>query len=100
MEIPRDGIGEAGKIVNLSAATEVVGESVVEPVRSGVAVSVAPGALLADSVVVQRVLSGQVVSFTGTLASMTHKAALELVERAGGRGVQGAESGDDTAGDW
>lgn len=61
MEIPRDGIGEAGKIVNLSAATEVV---------------------------VQRVLSGQVVSFTGTLASMTHKAALELVERAGGRGVQ------------
>ena len=66
MEIPRDGIGEAGKIVNLSAATEVV---------------------------VQRVLSGQVVSFTGTLASMTHKAALELVERAGGRGVQALSQG-------
>jgi hypothetical protein len=66
MEIPRDGIGEAGKIVNLSAATEVV---------------------------VQRVLSGQVVSFTGTLASMTHKAALELVERAGGRGVQAVSQG-------
>lgn len=70
-EIPRDGIGEAGKTVNLSAAAEAV---------LGV-----PGG--------EPVLAGQVVSFTGTLASMTHRAALELVERAGGRGVNSVTQG-------
>lgn len=40
-----------------------------------------------------QVLSGQVVSFTGTLASMTHRAALELTERAGGRGVHSVTQG-------
>lgn len=71
MEIPRDGIGEAGKTVNLSAAAEAVLE--------------VPGG--------EPVLAGQVVSFTGTLASMTHRAALELVERAGGRGVNSVTQG-------
>jgi len=40
-----------------------------------------------------QVLSGQVVSFTGTLASMTHRAALDLTERAGGRGVHSVTQG-------
>ena len=93
LEIPRDGIDEAGKIVNLSAATEVVGESVVEPGRSGVAVAGGAGGLLSAAVLVQQVLAGQVVAFTGTLASMTHRSALELVERAGGRGVQAVGQG-------
>ena len=93
LEIPRDGIDEAGKIVNLSAATEVVGESVVEPGRSGVAVAGEAGGLLSAAVLVQQVLAGQVVAFTGTLASMTHRSALELVERAGGRGVQAVGQG-------
>ena len=37
---------------------------------------------------VPAVLAGHTVAFTGTLASMTHRAALQLVERHGGRGVQ------------
>lgn len=92
-EIPRDGTGEAGKIVNLSAATDVVGESLVEPGGSGCLAAAGACSLLSESVVLQRVLAGQVVAFTGTLASMTHREALEVVERAGGRGVQAISQG-------
>ena len=81
-EIPRDGMTEAGKIVNLSGQVEpTAGDS------SGSG-DVAGQALSGPSASVPAVLAGHTVAFTGTLASMTHRAALELVERHGGRGVQ------------
>lgn len=41
--------------------------------------------MVAESAVNDLPLSGETVAFTGTLASMTHKAAMELVEKYGGR---------------
>lgn len=41
--------------------------------------------MVAESAVNELPLSGETVAFTGTLASMTHKAAMDLVEKYGGR---------------
>ncbi|MEN9557379.1 MAG: hypothetical protein RLZZ232_3665, partial [Planctomycetota bacterium] len=49
-------------------------------------------ALAATEAANTRPLAGETLAFTGTLASMTHRAAMELVEQHGGRASQAVTS--------
>lgn len=69
---PLNDIAEQDFLAELAAEREAVQDN-------------ALAEMVAESAVNELPLSGETVAFTGTLASMTHKAAMDLVEKYGGR---------------